>query len=65
MNYRVEYTEAGWSDLQNLDIKVSQRIVKKLRYFVSQDDPLKFAKALKGDLRGLYRFRVGDYRVDV
>ena len=27
------------------------------------DDPMKLAEALKGNLKGLFRFRVGDYRV--
>jgi len=37
----------------------------KMRWFSEQDNPLSFAKPLKGEYAGLHRFRVGNYRVFV
>ena len=36
------------------------RIEEKIDFFAHQESPLLFSKSLGG---GLYRFRVGDYRV--
>lgn len=63
MKYKLIYSPAAVLDLKNLPIKVSQRIFKKVDFFISQTNPLKFAKVLQGEFKGLYRFRVGDYRV--
>ena len=62
MRYELFYTKKAWSDLQELDIVDSRRIVTKLRYFVEQSDPIKNSKPLKGVCKGLFRFRIGDYR---
>lgn len=60
--YKTEYTKKAQNDLRRLDYSISGRIVKKIDFFISQKEPLKFAKKLKmGTER--YRFRVGDYRV--
>lgn len=34
-----------------------------MRFYVSQNDPLKFAEHLTDYREGEYRFRVGDYRL--
>lgn len=39
------------------------RIVEKMAWFISQKDPLVFAKRLTNATFGTYRFRIGDYRV--
>jgi len=49
--------------MRSLDKTVARRISKKIRFFCSTDDPMRNAKALKGSLSGVYRFRVGDWRV--
>ncbi len=41
---------------------VQSRIAEKMRFYASQDDPLKFAERLTDYREGEYRFRVGDYR---
>ena len=63
MIYKVGYTGKAWKDLQKLDISISQRIAKKMRFFMEKSDPMKYAKELKRDYKGLFRFRIGDYRV--
>ncbi len=62
MKYELFYTKKAWVDLQKLNIVDSRRIVTKLRYFAQQPNPMKYSKSLKGVYKGLFRFRVGDYR---
>lgn len=50
-------------DLDRLDKIVLRRIIKKLKWFAKQPDPLKFAANLTNPQIGQYRFRIGDYRV--
>jgi len=61
--FRFEYTKNAARDLRQIDQQVSKRILKKMDFFSKQEDPLKFAKKLKGFSLGEYRFRIGDYRV--
>jgi mRNA interferase RelE/StbE len=57
----VYYTDTAKRQLKKLEINIQERIVDKLRFFISQSDPLQFAEPLTG--YDAYRFRVGDYRV--
>jgi mRNA interferase RelE/StbE len=59
----VVYSKEARKDLQSLDPSVSKRVIKKVKEFTGHDNPLAFAKSLSANLSGLYRFRVGDYRV--
>jgi mRNA interferase RelE/StbE len=60
---KVIYSPGADRDLENLDNSIVQRIVKKVKEITDQENPLVYAKALTGHLQGLYRFRVGDYRI--
>ncbi|HEX9503221.1 MAG TPA: type II toxin-antitoxin system RelE/ParE family toxin [Patescibacteria group bacterium] len=62
MKYELFYTKKAWSDLQDLNSIDARRIVTKLKYFIEQPDPIKHSKPLKGVYKGLFRFRIGDYR---
>ena len=44
------------------DKKLQVRILSKLEFFLSQDNPLEFAKSIIG-ATNTYRFRIGDYRL--
>lgn len=60
----IEYTDIAEAALMSLDKLVRERVLKYLRERVStSDDPRMLAEPLKGELQGLWRFRVGDYRV--
>lgn len=59
----VQYAAEARKDLQSLDKAVATRIIKKITAYASTVNPLIHAKALSGNLKGLYRFRVGDYRI--
>lgn len=50
-------------DLAHLDRQAAQHITTKLESYLQSSNPLHHAKALTGVFKGLYRFRIGDYRV--
>lgn len=60
---KVIYSKDAEKDLCALDPSVAKKVIKKVKDFTDQDNPLLFAKPLTANLSGLYRFRVGDYRV--
>jgi mRNA interferase RelE/StbE len=61
---KFELTESAKRDLKRLGIINQKQILKKLKFFSEQPDPLKHAVKLTNFSRGGdYRFRVGQYRV--
>lgn len=50
-------------DLHALPREHAVRIIRKMKWYGSQEDPLHFAKRLTDAELGTYRFRIGDYRV--
>ena len=61
---RIEINEVAERSLLNLDRVVRERIFGYLHEGVEpSEDPTLLAELLKGEFRGLWRFRVGDYRV--
>jgi len=63
MKFKVVYSRKAVEALGKLSEALSSRIVKKIRYFGGQENPLHFAKKLQDRDFGQYRFRIGDYRV--
>jgi mRNA interferase RelE/StbE len=64
MDFILQYTKNAKKDLENLDKSIAQRIILKLEdYCLKGKDPMDFSKGLVGVFKGLYRFRIGDYRV--
>ena len=64
MIWKVEFDDAAVKELRRLD-KVAQRtILQYLRERIaSEEDPRRFGKPLSGELAGLWRYRVRDYRI--
>ncbi len=62
MEYTWRYTAKAIHELQSLDPAISARIVKKIAVFCSARDPFVWAQPLQGPWKGLFRFRIGDYR---
>lgn len=62
--YRVEFTESAVKELKKLD-KQTARVIKNwvVKHLVDTPDPRIFGKALTGNLKGVWRYRVGDYRL--
>jgi mRNA interferase RelE/StbE len=61
--YSYEFKPQAIRDFKKLPKNIQIRIIKKLDYFVSSEDPLIFADHLINYELGSYRFRVGDYRI--
>ena len=62
--WRIEITRTATRQITKLDRQAQESILKFLRERLSQaDDPRQWGKALQGEKRGLWRYRVGDYRL--
>ncbi len=60
--WKIEITGEAEKELSRIDKLAAKRIIRYLRELVSVD-PRSSGKSLRGDLSGLWRYRVGDYRV--
>ncbi len=60
---RVFYTYKAAKQLKDLPRIVQKRIIEKMRFYTTQDNPLKFAERLTDYREGKFRFRIGDYRI--
>lgn len=58
---RVEFKATVEKDLRRLDPSIAKRILNKLEKMAVSGFPDE--KALSGEFQGMYRTRVGDYRV--
>ncbi len=63
MSWQVQYAPRAAKALRKLDKAVACRIFDGLECTAALDDPTAPCKALSGPLAGLWRLRVGDYRV--
>lgn len=64
MAWSVEFLESAKRQLKRIDRSWQERILNYLEDEISTlDDPRARGKALVGDKRGLWRYRVGDYRI--
>jgi len=62
VTYAVRWDEGALGDLRELGKAEAIRIVKKVESHLAKD-PLSLGKPLSANLSGLYRYRIGDYRV--
>jgi len=60
--YRIRILQAASRDLERLDKPTGRRIVQRIHWLAENLDAIRL-EALTGDLAGLYKLRVGDYRV--
>lgn len=62
--YRVDTTPEFDKDLKKLDRGITIRILKKLDWLTQHPEVLKSPlKNLPKDIKGLQKYRVGDYRI--
>ena len=61
--FSYEFKLQAFRDLKKLPKDIQKKIIKKLDYFISTDNPLHFADKLIHFEIGSFRFRIGDYRV--
>ena len=64
MAWRVEWEDEAVKELKKLDTKAQRAIVRFMRDRIATDeDPRGFGDPLRKDLKGLWKYRIGPYRV--
>jgi len=64
MTWSVEFDDRARKELRKLNPNIQDRILKWIRETLSvNEDPRRVGKSLKGNMKGLWRYRVGDYRI--
>jgi len=59
--YELHLTPDAKKDIRRLDSQIARRIMKKLLELAENVEKVEHY-ALKGELKGLFRLRIGDYR---
>lgn len=62
MAYAVEFRPQAIDDLERIDRVIGQRLLTKLRWLSENIQDIT-PVPLTGELRGLFKLRVGDYRI--
>lgn len=57
------FSRTALREFERMPEAVQRRIIEKLRFFVSTEQPLRNSKHLVDSAFGTWRFRVGDYRL--
>ncbi|WP_170020315.1 type II toxin-antitoxin system RelE/ParE family toxin [Campylobacter sp. RM16190] len=60
---KVNFSKNALKELKKLDNSISIKILKKLKEIEGLDNPRDEGKPLIGNLSGLWRYRVGGYRI--
>lgn len=63
MSYKFIPTDEFKVDLKKLDGSAVKLILKHIKKLESSENPKAYGKELSGNMVGLYRFRVSDYRI--
>jgi mRNA interferase RelE/StbE len=62
--WRVEFHPAAVRDLRKLGAEDKSRVLRYLRQRITGSaNPRRFGHPLTGDRKGLWRYRLGDYRI--
>ena len=63
-SWQIEISRTAEKQIQKLDLKAQESIAGFLRTrIMPAPNPRQLGKALHGDKKGLWRYRVGDYRL--
>lgn len=63
MAWTIDVSEKAVRALRKMDKQAARRIRDELAEIARLEDPRSRGKALVGNLAGLWRYRVGDYRI--
>lgn len=63
MGWTIEITARADKAIGKLDKPIAIRIIRKLEDIAKLENPRSIGKPLTGRLAGLWRYRVGDYRI--
>jgi len=62
--WRVEWEDEAVKEIKKLDARARRNIVRFLREKIAtEDDPRRFGDPLRKDLKGLWKYRISDYRI--
>lgn len=64
MSWAYKFDERAFKELRKLGTQAQREIISYLdQRILGEGDPCRFGKGLRADLVGLWRYRVGDYRI--
>ena len=63
MVWKIDFARRAEQALSKIDTTSAKRILKELNIVSQIDNPRSKGRALKGELTGYWRYRVGNYRV--
>lgn len=64
MTWNIEWDDRARKELRRLDFPIQKEILSYLRIRIAEsDNPRVFGQSLSGNKVGLWRYRVGDYRI--
>lgn len=64
MTWGVEWDERARKELRRLDPPAQREILRYLRNRIAgADDPRRYGRGLRGTMHGLWRYRIGAYRL--
>ncbi len=62
--WKIEWDSKALKEAKKLDRNARKKIVEYLeKRVLASQDPYQFGKPLKGNKAGIWRYRVGDYRI--
>jgi mRNA interferase RelE/StbE len=62
MSYDIEFKSEAIIEFETLTSTIQERILRKIRW-LSENFEILTPQALSADLNGLFKLRIGDYRV--
>ncbi len=64
MAWQINFEDSAFKELSKLDKQIQKNILRYLRDRIALgDDPRRFGQALRNNLAGLWKYRVGNYRI--
>lgn len=64
MVWQIEFDSEAEDDLNKIDREIQRRILRYLREKIATEkDPRRFGAPLRRELSGLWKYRLGDYRI--
>jgi mRNA interferase RelE/StbE len=64
LTWKIEFDPKAAKELKKLDRLAQKRIIDYLKkQIINQENPRIFGKSLTGNKQGLWRYRIGNYRI--
>jgi mRNA interferase RelE/StbE len=63
LTWKIDIAEEARKSLKKLDKSIEEHILSYLRKIEKSQNPKSVGKPLAGNMKGLWRYRTGDYRI--